>query len=238
MNKPVYFVGGGKGGVGKSLVAMALTDYLRHRAGETVLVLETDTANPDVAPCYEGTPGVRVELANLDLDEGWMRFANLCERHPDEVVVVNTAARNHAGIQEHGPILSVALEELGRALIVLWVINTERDGLQLLQDFREAMPGHPVHVLRNLKHGPEASFDLYNASTLKKTLEANGGMTLNVPKLAADVAKGLFSDRLSIEAALRVMPIGNRAALTGWRQRCAAVFEGLVTHGAEIAEPV
>ena len=237
MSKPIYFVGGGKGGVGKSLVAIALTDYLVHRAGEAVLVLETDTANPDVAPCFEQTPGVRVERANLDLDEGWMRFANLCEQHPDAAVVVNTAARNHAGIQEHGPILSVALEELGRALVVLWVINPERDGLQLLKDFREALPGGTVHVLRNLKHGQEANFDLYNASRLRETLEANGGMTLNVPKLAADVAKAIFSDRLSIEAALRRMPIGNRAALTGWRQRCAAVFASVVDRG-EIAEPV
>jgi len=232
MSKPVYFVGGGKGGVGKSLVAIALTDYLVHRQGEAVLVLETDTSNPDVAPCFEQTPGVRVELANLDVDDGWMRFANLCEQHADATVVVNTAARNHEGIHEHGPILTVALEELGREFIVLWVINTERDGLQLLKDFLEVMPGHAVHVLRNLKHGAEANFDLYNASRLRETLEANGRMSLNVPKLAADVAKAIFSDRLSIEAALRVMPIGNRAALTGWRQRCATVFERMVHHGA------
>lgn len=231
MSKPIYFVGGGKGGVGKSLVAIALTDYLVHRAGETVLVLETDTSNPDVAPCFEDDPGVRVEYANLDRDEGWMRFANLCERHPDAAVVVNTAARNHAGVAEHGYILDAALAELGRELVVLWVINAERDGLQLLTAFMEAMPGRPVHVLRNLKHGAEASFDLYNGSRLRETVEAAGGTSANVPKLAADVAKGLFSDRLSVAAALRAMPIGNRAALTGWRQRCAVAFERVVRHG-------
>ena len=237
MSKPIYFVGGGKGGVGKSLVAIALTDYLVHRAGEAVLVLETDTANPDVAPCFEGEPGVRVELANLDRDEGWMRFADLCERHPDDTVVVNTAARNHAGVLEHGYILDAALAELGRELIVLWVINAERDGLQLLKAFMEAMPGRAVHVLRNLKHGAEASFDLYNASRLREAVEAAGGTSANVPKLAADVAKGLFSDRLSVAAALRAMPIGNRAALAGWRQRCAVAFERVVRRG-DVAELV
>ena len=237
MGKPIYFVGGGKGGVGKSLVAIALTDYLVHRAGEAVLVLETDTSNPDVAPCFEGEPGVRVELADLDVDAGWMRFADLCERHPDAAVVVNTAARNHAGVAEHGHILEAALAELGRELVVLWVINAERDGLQLLAAFMAAMPSRAVHVLRNLKHGAEASFDLYNGSRLREAVEAGGGTTASVPKLAADVAKGLFSDRLSVAAALRAMPIGNRAALTGWRQRCAITFERVVRRG-DVAEPV
>lgn len=237
MSKPIYFVGGGKGGVGKSLVAIALADYLVHRAGETVLVLETDTSNPDVAPCFEREPGVRVEYADLDLDTGWMRLADLCERHPDDAVVVNTAARNHAGVAEHGYILDAALAELGRELVVLWVINAERDGLQLLDAFMGAMPGRAMHVLRNLKHGAEASFDLYNGSRLRKAVEGAGGTSASVPKLAADVAKGLFSERLSVAAALRAMPIGNRAALAGWRQRCAVAFDRVVRRG-EVVEPV
>jgi hypothetical protein len=72
---------------------------------------------------------------------------------------------------------------------------------------------------------------------LREAIEASGGTSANVPKLAADVAKGLFSDRLSVAAALRALPIGNRAALAGWRQRCAVAFERVVRRG-DVAELV
>ena len=44
---PIYIVGGSKGGVGKSIVALALVDHLKRRNANIVLV-ETDTSNPDV----------------------------------------------------------------------------------------------------------------------------------------------------------------------------------------------
>lgn len=235
-SKPIFMICGDKGGVGKSVVSLALLDRCLSREGSALLV-ETDTTNPDVWRGYASEEGVLAESVDLDRADGWMRFADLCERHPDAAVVVNTAARNHAGVAEHGYILDAALAELGRELVVLWVINAERDGLQLLDAFMGAMPGRAVHVLRNLKHGAEASFDLYNGSRLRKAVEGAGGTSASVPKLAADVAKGLFSERLSVAAALRAMPIGNRAALAGWRQRCAVVFERVVRRG-DVAEPV
>lgn len=41
----VWMVSESKGGVGKSIVSMALTHYLSKR-GEEVLLMEADTANP------------------------------------------------------------------------------------------------------------------------------------------------------------------------------------------------
>ena len=47
MNKPIYVVGGSKGGVGKSLVTMALVHYLKENDDE-VFLIDADTSNPDV----------------------------------------------------------------------------------------------------------------------------------------------------------------------------------------------
>ena len=47
--KTMIMVGGGKGGVGKSTVAMALLDALRQEGNEPLYV-ETDDSNPDVYP--------------------------------------------------------------------------------------------------------------------------------------------------------------------------------------------
>ena len=51
MAKPIYVVGGSKGGVGKSLVAMALTHLLSEK-GQKVFVIDADTSNPDVFKSY------------------------------------------------------------------------------------------------------------------------------------------------------------------------------------------
>jgi Mrp family chromosome partitioning ATPase len=63
MAKPIYVVGGSKGGVGKSLVAMALTHLLSEK-GEKVFVIDADTSNPDVFKSYGSE--VTCELVNLD----------------------------------------------------------------------------------------------------------------------------------------------------------------------------
>ena len=47
MSKSVFLVGGGKGGVGKSLFSIALIDYLEG-SGEGPFLVETDTSVPDV----------------------------------------------------------------------------------------------------------------------------------------------------------------------------------------------
>ena len=47
MNASMFYIGGSKGGVGKSKVSFALIDYLISN-GHKVLLLESDTANPDV----------------------------------------------------------------------------------------------------------------------------------------------------------------------------------------------
>ena len=43
----VFYVGGSKGGVGKSLFSFALVDYLLDR-NTNILLVDTDTDNPDV----------------------------------------------------------------------------------------------------------------------------------------------------------------------------------------------
>ena len=224
MAKPIYLVGGGKGGVGKSMVTMALMDDLQQR-DQTMLLVETDTTNPDVWMCYRDA----VETATLDLDEvdGWIALINRCESQPDHTVIVNTAARNNHGVSVHGVTLNSTLVDLQRRLVTLWVINRQRDSLELLKPFQEALSNAVVHVVRNLYFGEPAKFELYNHSRLRETLERAGGQTLDFPDLADRVSDDLFGQRLSIARAARDLPLGNRAELTRWRNACARMFAHL-----------
>lgn len=221
MAKPIYLVGGSKGGVGKSIVTMALIDSLQS-LDETVLLVETDTTNPDVWMCYRD----EVETATLDLDEadGWIALINRCESQPDHPVIINTAARNNHGVSVHGVTLDSTLAELQRPLVTFWVINRQRDSLELLKPFLDALPNATVHVVRNLYFGEPAKFELYNQSRLRETLERAGGQTLDFPDLADRVSDDLFGRRLTIARAARDLPLGNRAELTRWRHACARMF--------------
>ena len=213
MAKPIYVVGGSKGGVGKSLVAMALTHLLSEK-GHKVFLIDADTSNPDLLKSHGSE--VSCELVNLDDADGWIRFVNICDENKDAVVVVNTAARNNVGVAAYGATLSKSLEELGRELVTLWVINRQRDSLELLQDYIEAIPNSTVHVVKNGYFGADQKFELFNNSNLKKDVEAHGGASVLFPDMADRVSDDLYSNRLTIATASKVMSIGNRAELRRW----------------------
>ena len=225
MAKKIFLIGGSKGGVGKSMVSMAIIDDLQEQ-GESVLLIESDTSNPDVWKNY----GECVETQLLDLDEadGWIQLVNLCDSKPESVVVINTAARNNQGVSAYGATLNSTLAELKRDLVTLWVINRQRDSLELLKEYMDAIPDSMLHVVRNGYFGEEKKFELYNGSKIRTAVEARGGLSLNFPDLADRVSDDLYSKRLSIAKALKELPIGNRAELTRWKTEVKKALEAVI----------
>ncbi|KAF1034004.1 MAG: hypothetical protein GAK33_05845 [Burkholderia lata] len=225
-NPPIYMVGGSKGGVGKSFVTLALVDYLRHMDINVVLV-ETDTSNPDVMKAIHD----EIECASCDLDDvsGWIDFVNFCDMHQDAIVVVNTAARSQSGVEQYGGTLASALDELGRRLVVLWVINRQRDSLELLLKFGATFPNAITHVVRNGYFGSPEKFSLYRDSQLRNAVEAQG-QSLDFPDLADRVADELRSQRLSVGKAAQTMHMGERAELLRWRAVYSTMFAKLAAH--------
>jgi hypothetical protein len=217
--------GGSKGGVGKSLVTMATVDYLQNK-GESVFLIESDTSNSDVWKAYKDS--TETEVLNLDEADGWIELVNLCDSNPDSIIVINTAARNNKGVSAYGETLNSTLKELKRKLVTLWVINRQRDSLELLKEYMDAIPNAAVHVVRNGHFGEEKKFELYNGSKLRAAVEEHGGQSVTFPDLADRVSDDIYSKRMSIELALKDLPIGNRAELTRWRNDVKKVLEGVV----------
>jgi hypothetical protein len=204
---------------------MALLDHLLEQ-GRSVLLIESDTSNPDVWKAYKDT--VDAHLVDLDEADGWIELVNACDSAPESVAVVNTAARNNRGVSAYGKTLSSTLEELKRALVTLWVINRQRDSLELLKEYMTALPNAEVHVVRNGYFGDEKKFELYNGSNIRKAVEEKGGKSLTFPDLADRVSDDLYSRRLSIARAGKELPLGNRAELSRWKGDVSKVLAGLV----------
>jgi len=80
----VFFVTGSKGGVGKSVGAIALLDYFEMRTRQVSLV-EINTANPNVGKAYQKDEKSFL-LVNLDENEGWCSVLHLrCQPTRDEM---------------------------------------------------------------------------------------------------------------------------------------------------------
>jgi hypothetical protein len=59
--------------------------------------------------------------------------------------------------------------------VTFWVINRERDGLELRKKYMEMVPfGGVLHIVRNGYYGEPEKFQLYENSKLKITIEAQG----------------------------------------------------------------
>ena len=228
MAEHLYIVGGSKGGVGKSIVSMTLIDHLR-KLDKKVVLIESDTSNPDVWKAYNGL--VKSELVNLDKKEGWMELVDICDENGDCVVVVNTAARNNEGVAEYAETLTETLRELQRKIATLWVINTQKDSLELLVDYLRAVPDGVTHVLKNKYFGDDIKFARYNDSKVRKQIEAGGGKSLTFPDVADRVTEQLYSERMPIEVAAKQMGIGNRAELNRWLLRVSEVLSAVVVDG-------
>lgn len=220
--KPIYMVGGSKGGVGKSMVTMALIDFLQDK-NNALTIIETDTANPDVSKIF--SEQINTKLLDLDTADGWIQLVNTCDERKDDVIVINTAARNNTGVEKYGETLRGTLADLNRELITLWVINRQRDSLELLRSFLNTFKSAAqVHVVRNNYFGCEEKFELYNGSKTKDLIESAGGKSLNFPDLADRVSDDLYTNRLSIKLALETLPIGNKAELRRWLQLVSEMF--------------
>jgi len=228
MTNPIFLVGGGKGGVGKSMLSMALLDYLRS-AENAPLLIETDTSAPDVWKAYKND--VETQCIDLEQKDGWLELLDVLDRRADTATVINTKAANQVGLRKFGGMLTEALRQRKRKLVALWVIDRKRDGLELLSGFVETLAKDErveVHVVRNLYWGDEAKFDMYNGSQLRKEIEGRGGRTLNFPDVADRVAEAINRERMPIHKAREELPFGSRVELCRWQGEYGHMFAEVV----------
>lgn len=209
--KTTIVVGGGKGGVGKSTVTMALLDALRQEGHEPIYV-ETDDSNPDVYKAVNST--VPCEICTLDTESGYVRLGDLMESNTDSTIVVNTAARVTPGLLEHGGILCDVAKETQRRMVMIWPLNRQRDGLELLKQFVDAEQSYSaIYALLNTYFGSVDKFARYQASKLKDRVTG----TVIFPELNDLVADRLIDHRLPLWADDGQLTLAQRSVLARYR---------------------
>ena len=220
----LYFIGGSKGGVGKSILSMILADFLTKCKNRKIILIESDTSNPDVGKTFAHNDDVEVLSLSLDNADGWIELVNYSEAHKKDIVI-NSAARSGEAVEKFGDTLIGSLDELHRQLISFWVINRQRDSIELLKKYMDVVPGE-LHVVRNTFYGEPQKFELFNGSKTKIEAEKRGA-TIDLPDLADRVTDDLYSKRLSVAKAMEDMPLGNRAELKRWRSVAWKMFDDI-----------
>ncbi len=188
----LYWVGGSKGGLGKSMMTVAMLDYLIEQRSNAVLV-ECDTSNPNVWKAHREQ--VVAELINLDEAYGWIHVVNTFDRpprggrgdqqHRGAQQRCGQAVRRHAR-QQPGGVRDRARGDVGDQPAARQPGALARVG---------AVPKAAVHVERNGFFGDEKKFELYNGAKVREEVEGRGGKSITLPDLADRVADDIYSRR-------------------------------------------
>jgi hypothetical protein len=230
MKDTIFYIGGGKGGVGKSMVSLALVQFLIDRYGEakTIHLIETDESNPDVGRVYRGKIPVTAALLD-EREDGWIHMANIIEGSRDTLFVINSAARSNMGVRRNGGNLAAVLES-GRVpygFVVFWPMNRQKDSVSLLEDFLKHVTFGPVYPIRNKYFGEAEDFTLY-AKYLGESpaLKSRVTKTLDFPALADTIADDFYTGGRTIPETADSLGAFAEQSFLSWRNQAYAMFEG------------
>jgi hypothetical protein len=233
MKKTLVYVGGSKGGTGKSLVCMGAIDYLRKtRPNDEILLFETDSTNPDVGRLYKKTQGIVVEnLALNENEENWTNFVDLIEQSAASHILVNSMAGANIGIESQGYFLNEAIEEnvIEVDFKTIWVMNKDKDSVDLLRDYMERIKYTRVYPVKNLWFGKETDFSYYNESkegkAIREMVLKRGGDDFAFPVLNQKLANRLYTQQDNFDMIREFLSGGMRISLSHWLSQVEEIFD-------------
>lgn len=177
----VHFIGGEKGGVGKSLVARLLAQYFIDRK-LPFLGFDSDRSHGALLRFYTGfaSPVAIDRFESLDL------VLEAAAEDPARRIVVDLAAQTHGPLVrwlDESGVLELA-EELGVSIRYWHVMDSGKDSVDLLarwlDRFGESSQVELV-IVRNSSRGDD--FDIFDKSGQKERALNLGARIISIPRL-------------------------------------------------------
>ena len=159
MDKVVWLVGGNKGGVGKSVLAKSMVEWLQRKI-VPITIIDGDQHTPDVAAVFNGT--LPTKLFNLHEDAGWPNFTDyLCQNDIKGHIVANLPDSINETAIHFSERFNMLVQGYGYHVKVLFVINTLPDGLSL---FARMANLYEVIPVKNLHFGRPYAFPHFDTA--------------------------------------------------------------------------
>jgi hypothetical protein len=228
--KNLVYVGGSKGGTGKSMVCMALMNYFRTTfPQDEIMLIETDSSNPDVGRLYRKTEGVipRGYFLNEE-DSAWMTMVDAIAKTSARHIIINSMAASNLGIQNHGALLdnNILNGRLDVKFNVFWAMNRNKDSVVLLKDFLTWMKSATVYPVLNLYFGKDEEFLFYRAAAdIQQMILDRGGRSIVFPSLNDLIADRLYTDEINLEELPSHLGLGMLTGLERWLSMVKDTFD-------------
>ena len=197
MNKQINLIINGKGGVGKSFLAVNLVQYLKDKS-ISFIACDSDNENSTLKRFHPDA-----EFINLAQSRSLDDMFRALER-TDLVIVDCRAASTDVFLRYFAAIdIAAVLRTLDARLTLLMPVNHEADSLDQVQRVVEATADHARFVIiRNQVHAE--SFTLYDQSQVRvrllKKLEAR---EITMPRMEEWLVEGLNRINLTITSAAK-----------------------------------
>lgn len=223
---PVIIIEGYKGGVGKSLTAIALVEYCKSN-NIKVAIVDTDMTNPDVAEIYEST--VKCQKINLEEKDGggWMKLVEFAETNP-ETIIVSMKAGSKTSTEENQKFITDAFKLLKRPLDMFFVLGLQKQSSILFYEALQLFPDlNAVVAVKNLKNGDLDEF--FNYDDAKQNEIFRGVLEIILPKIHARVSLKITDEDHTISDLLggSNLRISERAALQAWTDQIFTALDGI-----------
>ena len=196
----LHFIGGEKGGVGKSLVARLLAQYLIDRE-QPFLGFDTDKSHGALLRFY----GEYASPAVIDSYESLDRIVEAAVEQPDRRILVDLAAQTHAFLMrwiEDSGLLDLS-DELGLGLTYWHVMDAGRDSVDLLGRLLDQLGGR-LRIVLVLNEVRGDRFDILEASGLLARVEEMGVQAISLRKLQDAAMQKIDARNTSFWAAVNL----------------------------------
>ena len=175
----INFIGGEKGGVGKSVTSRVLAQYFIDHS-KPFTGFDTDRSHSSFTRFYEGFASPVV----VDSYEGLDTVVNGFESNPGQSVIVDLAAQTLAPLArwiKESDLLDV-FDELGVAVNFWHVLDDGKDSSELLGTLIDTFGTRPNYiVVQNYGRGSDFAMLLGSQSLAKAT--ASGAQVIAMPRL-------------------------------------------------------
>ena len=223
----IHFIGGEKGGVGKSLLARVLAQhFIDHH--QPFIGFDTDRSHGALLRYY----GDFSQALPLDAGESLDRVIEAAAEQPERRVLVDLAAQTQTALlrwlEETGAAEVAA--ELGLTLHYWHVMDNSRDGTHLLANWLDGPAGTlPLVLVLNEVRGDR--FDLLQSSGLLERAQAQGAKVLRLRKMPEAALQKIDADGASFWAALNAgtttLKLLDRQRVKLWLARTSADIEAV-----------
>ena len=193
----IHLIGGEKGGVGKSVVARVLAQYMIDK-NLAFVGFDTDRSHGSLIRFYADFASPML----IDSYESLDTMVEIAAENPDERILVDLAAQTHEPlvkwIDESG-VLDV-LRDHGLSLIYWHVMDSGKDSVNLLNNLFKRFGSRLSYVIvQNQLRGE--SFDLFEKSPVKAQADALNAKVVPLKRLNQEVIAKIDAENSSFWAA-------------------------------------